>query len=755
MKRKINFIVLATMGALASGFGHTVCAASPKLQTSAADTKMAVAKPVGKADNIADDAALVRVRQHGLALLDEGKLDEAGGILSQVLEKNPQDGQATGGLGLVRLRQGRHAEAKELFDRALALDPANSSKWSSLASTAGFWKLIRESSAARDEKQPDIAGKKAREALLIDPDNAEGMALFGGILFDRGDLSGAEKKFREALKREPGNGSAIRGLTALLSKQGRRTEALALLDSLGGERSEGASNYSYIRVGILRDEADALVADGRAGDAIATLKHALSLSPENPWVRFDLARLYQKQGAAEQARKVMTDGRSIAPDDPQMLYASAFIVAVDQPGEALSLMEKIPPAVRTPSMLDLQQKLIARLRLQQEAVAQAEGRAVATVTRGHEGSVAAGIDFLEKSGTSGISSLKTVEWPVEARIPVNFGGYAFVHVDRVSARAGALPFNDMPALRQYGKIYALDFSGAASAGAPEQEADGTAVAAGYETETLRVDIGTTPLGFPVEDLVGGIRIRHSQDAFSYSLNLSRRPVASSLLSYAGARDPVSGEVWGGVRSTGADFRVGFDRGRLGVYANLGSHTLTGQNVMNNAQYELRAGADWELLGKDDMRLTAGLVATKWRYLENLRFYSFGHGGYYSPQSYESFAIPVRWSGRTGRWSYLLKGSVSASTSYEKDMPYYPAAPALQASGNPMYAGGNGSGTGFSLGTALEYQTTHHVFLGARVEIDRSEYYTPNFMTLYVRYMFDAHTDVVPYPPDPVKPYSRF
>ena len=154
---------------------------------------------------------------------------------TQALEKNPQDAQAIGELGLVRLRQGRHAEAKELFEHALTLDSANSSKWSSLVNTASYWKLIRESSAARDEKQLEVAEKNAREAIQIEPSNAEGWALLGGVLLDRGNEAEAEKWLRDALKSEPDNGSAIRGLTTLWSKQGKHTEALALLDSLGDE----------------------------------------------------------------------------------------------------------------------------------------------------------------------------------------------------------------------------------------------------------------------------------------------------------------------------------------------------------------------------------------------------------------------------------------------------------------------------------------------------------------------------------------
>ena len=701
---------------------------------------------------------LLRERQRGLALLDQGKADEAGNVLEISLKKNPQDVQIIGGLGLVRMRQGRHAEAKKLFERALALDPDNN-KWSSLAGTANFWKLLRESSIAREQKQFDLADKKVRSALLIEPENSEGLALLGGILFDQGDLSGAEKYYREALKNEPANGSAIRGLSGLLAKQGRRAEAMALLDGLGDEQSEAGRKFASIRAGILRDEADALAAAGRIDKAVIELKHALSLTPENPWVRFDLARLYQKQDAVEQARAVMKDGVKMVPGDPEMGYAYAlFLAGINQESEALQVLENIPSAARTPSMLSLQQRIERQKQIRLGAVADQAGSQNSDIPkRGSGGNVAGGFDFRSKPGTTGISALTATEWPIAARIPLEYGGYALIHLDAVRASAGALPLSDLTSLRQYGKIQALDLTGTASASAPEQEDQGVAVGIGYETDSLRVDLGTTPLGFPVQDIVGGIKLRRSVDPISYSLDLSRRALTSSLLSYAGVRDPATGatgEIWGGVRSSGADLRIDYDRGRFSAYSNLGYHLLTGKNVLDNSQFELRPGVDWAFIQQDDMRLIAGLVFTYWRYRENMRYYSFGHGGYYSPQSYQSLAIPVRWTGRSGRWSYLVKGSVSAATSKEKDMPYYPTDPGLQA-GNPIYPGGSSNGTGYSLGTALEYQTTPHLFLGARLEIDRSDYYTPNFMTLYVRYMFDTHTDPVPFPPDPVKPYSRF
>ncbi len=274
-----------------------------------------------------------------------------------VLDQNPEFIQAIEDLGLLQMRQGQHAEAKQLFEQMLTLQP-DSDKWRSLANTAIFWILLKEAAVAREQKLFDVAEKKILAALLIEPDNAEGLAVLGGILLDRGTVSEAEKNFRTALKHEPDNTSAIYGLTSLLAQQGQRKEALALLDSLGDEQSAADNKFVSIRTALLRDEADALASDGKTDLAVATLKHALALSPQDAWVRFDLARLHQKQNAVPQAEVIMAEGLQTAPNDMQMPYAYAlFLHGIDREDEALRMLDKIPPAERTPSMHDLQQKI--------------------------------------------------------------------------------------------------------------------------------------------------------------------------------------------------------------------------------------------------------------------------------------------------------------------------------------------------------------------------------------------------------------
>ncbi|MBM1101650.1 cellulose synthase subunit BcsC-related outer membrane protein, partial [Klebsiella pneumoniae] len=49
----------------------------------------------------------------------------------------------------------------------------------------------------------------------------------------------------------------------------------------------------------------------------------------------------------------------------------------------------------------------------------------------------------------------------------------------------------------------------------------------------------------------------------------------------------------------------------------------------------------------------------------------GQGGYYSPQEYLSFVIPVMWRERTAIWSWGLGASGSWSHLRTKTMPRYP------------------------------------------------------------------------------------
>lgn len=50
-----------------------------------------------------------------------------------------------------------------------------------------------------------------------------------------------------------------------------------------------------------------------------------------------------------------------------------------------------------------------------------------------------------------------------------------------------------------------------------------------------VDIGTTPMGFDVVDVVGSLSYSNDLGPIGYTLNAHRRPISSSVLAFAGQR----------------------------------------------------------------------------------------------------------------------------------------------------------------------------------------------------------------------------
>jgi len=661
--------------------------------------------------------------------------------------------------------------------------------------------LQQAKALARDGRRADaqVALERAGTAAGNDAELVNDVA---DAWLDIGETSRGIALLRNLLAQQSSPSVEMRlRYAALLNRSELDGELAPLLDQLDATKNLSATEKDgirYLQSSLAARRADNLRHAGDYAAAGAALAPALQRDPENSDLLMAQARVHVAAHQPEQARAIYQRILERSPGDinVRMALAKARGEAGDQAGaqrEMATVLENTPAAdldsriaiadwyigignIAAARAIVEQLKIIApddpRLLVREGRIAKAEGHygealayfkragaadEIAELTRRRAGGyVTGGVDYLTKTdGAPGISNLKVLEIPVEVRLPVGYsGGQAFVQVDQVNAEAGTLQLTDLYHLRQYGKVLALAPNGITSA--PAQTASGTALAAGYRGNGMRADIGTTPLDFPVSNVVGGVRWSDYTETTGFSFDISRRTLTSSLLSYAGAHDPVSNEVWGGVVNSGMSLHISRSKGRLGGFADLGYFWLTGKNVLDNTEAALRAGFDWSFIREEDRRLTAGLAFTDWRYGENLSYYTFGHGGYYSPQKYYSLAAPFRWTGRRERWSYLLQGSVSASVSYEKDMPYYPTSSKLQTmAGNPVFAGGDGHGTGWSLGGALEYQFTPHLFGGAHLQIDRSDYYTPNFAIIYLRYLFDAHTGAVPYPPEPVQAYSRF
>ncbi len=393
-------------------------------------------------------------------------------------------------------------------------------------------------------------------------------------------------------------------------------------------------------------------------------------------------------------------------------------------------------------------------------------RAMNSIRDLREPKIEAGLDIQSKTASSGTSTYNATEIPVLARFPIGYEAHGFVQVDQVNIDAGALPSTFADAAL-FGKIQAFQY-------VPPQpltpKASGTSVAIGYEQGSVKADIGRVGIGFPVSNTVGGIRQGGSFGRMSYSLTLSRRPFTGSQLSYAGVKDPISGTAWGGVTSTGLSLYLSttLSSDMLGKFnvAGIASYgLLRGKNVLNNDRLYLRGVIDQDIYSSDDMVVNLGVNLNYMSFSKNLSYYTFGQGGYYSPQGSLSIGVPIEVYGRADLLSYQVQASVSYSRTNTDASPFYPTDPVLQARAafgalptgytQPIYSAGTSSGFGYSLRAATEYRATPHVALGGRFSMDRSAYYAPNSVFFYLRYMFKPATGPVKLRPDPVVPYSQY
>jgi len=380
---------------------------------------------------------------------------------------------------------------------------------------------------------------------------------------------------------------------------------------------------------------------------------------------------------------------------------------------------------------------------------------LAEVNREQSSTVTGGLVFRNRSGEDGLSNLTDIEAPIEGSIKAG-DGHVTVTATPVTLDAGTASANAQT-LARFGSGKA---AAATSNTYGSQTANGVGFAVGYQDKHLNADVGTTPLGFVEHNIVGGIEYRDSvSDTVSYSMSVARRAVTDSLLAYAGTRDAGAGLTWGGVTSNGGRAELDWDDGTNGVYINAAYQYYTGKDVPSNNAGKGGAGVYTRLLKSADQTLTLGVNTTLMGYDKNLSYFTYGQGGYFSPQQYVLLNLPLEWTGRNGLFSYDLKGSVGVQHYRENSSPYYPlgdqtsvklAQTATTNADAPdsdlVYPSLSKTGFSYAFNAAAEYQLAPQVSVGATASFGNAYQYSEWIAAVYLRYNFTKQTGAQPFPP---------
>ena len=542
----------------------------------------------------------------------------------------------------------------------------------------------------------------------------------------RGDHKAAKTAYNTVLQREPQNEDAILGLTEVYLAQDNKDAARTALAKLpAAQNGEPLSINMQRRLAM----AQAGLGDHAAAEKTfnAILPQAKSQPPslESALVMRDAARFQAQNGQPQQALDTWKDAMvssGITTTRPTDNDSFTRLTRNDEKDDWLKR------GVRSDA---------GDLYRQQDL----------NVTLQH--------DYWGSSGTGGYSDLKAHTTMLQVDAPLS-DGRMFFRSDLVNMNAGSFATDNGTYDPTWGTCAETPCRGSTN-----QSANGASVAVGWQNKTWAWDIGTTPMGFDVVDVVGSLSYSNDLGPIGYTLNAHRRPISSSVLAFAGQKDPNTDTTWGGVRATGGGVSMSYDKGEAnGIWSSLSADSLTGKNVEDNWRVRWMTGYYYKLINQNNERLTVGVSNMLWHYDKDLSGYSLGQGGYYSPQEYVSFALPVNWRKRTENWSWELGGSVSWSHSKTKDVMRYPLQglipdnePGRYTDKGVMETGSSSSGTGYTARAIVERRVTSNWFVGLGVDIQEAKDYTPSHALLYVRYSAAGWQGDMDLPPEPLVPYA--
>ena len=302
-------------------------------------------------------------------------------------------------LGYVYTAIGRGNEARPEYEKALQLDP----KMSEAALNLGILLLNQDPAAAAAslqkavdmlptqsrprtllglayEKSGDLKNATAayEGALALDPKDTETSLHLGQLLIRQNRAAEAEARFRLVLESDPASPSALSGLAQTLEAEKKPEAAAAYRDYLKTQPDDKAARQRLVHLLIASQEfdealaemekaqkggtpsleslklrADILIGQKKWDQAVAVLKQAVALAPQDAQLRGGLGRTYLQQRDFPSAEKELK--AAVGLDAKNLTYwkdlTTAFYLAENYPGTLALLDELAKRETPTPGEL--------------------------------------------------------------------------------------------------------------------------------------------------------------------------------------------------------------------------------------------------------------------------------------------------------------------------------------------------------------------------------------------------------------------
>jgi tetratricopeptide (TPR) repeat protein len=239
----------------------------------------------------------------GVLLLDLNRPDEAIPLLQNATRLDPQSEDAHFNLGKALAAVGRGKEADVAFEQSFQLSPNR--------------KLLAEAAKLHGEGNYEAAELKYREILKSEPDNVSALRMLAMIAAAAGHMEDAERLLRKVIKLAPDYFTAHIDLGRIYKEQDRYEEAMVCFRKaielepnnakpwflLAGTLAPAALTYEAIDAyqeclnrrpdhpGALLGLGHTLKTVGRQEDGIAAYRRCIELKPDNGETYWSLANL--------------------------------------------------------------------------------------------------------------------------------------------------------------------------------------------------------------------------------------------------------------------------------------------------------------------------------------------------------------------------------------------------------------------------------------------------------------------------------
>jgi cellulose synthase operon protein C len=295
--------------------------------------------------------------------LKRGNLAAAERQFTADLKANPSDPQALAGLGLVRLRQQRFAEARDLLGRAMKAAPDQQKDLAGAYDSSLFWGRVED--AKRDAASKNYAAARGILAPMLAHPRADQWGaemVLADIYQKMGQNAAAEAEYRDVLRTHPGNPDALMGLASALRAENKTAELTQLTSRMSpAERArfEKAGSSGGGEAEKLRNDAKTASANGDTATATAKFQAAIAADPKNPWIRLDYARFLAGQGSLPQAFAAV-DPAATGNTPTSILVSAMFDAQQDKWVEALDKINSVPANQRSEDIKNFRDRIYVR-----------------------------------------------------------------------------------------------------------------------------------------------------------------------------------------------------------------------------------------------------------------------------------------------------------------------------------------------------------------------------------------------------------